>query len=132
MWAVVVSEPTFIDVISQGQDRPRQRFSAHNGVIASVRFSPNGDSFATASHDGTIKLWNTLSTELRGTLEGARDWITCVAFSRDGETILGGTIDGRIISWDVATMELLGMRTAHDGPIYGLTVSPDGRTIATA
>ncbi len=36
----------------------RDRLEGHNGIVGSVSFSPDGQTLATASDDGTVILWN--------------------------------------------------------------------------
>ena len=36
-------------------------FPGHNGFVEAVTFSPDGRTFATASADGTARLWDVLA-----------------------------------------------------------------------
>ena len=57
--------------------------------------------------------------------------VNSIAFSTDGRMLFAGTKSGRIVGWEVSTRTLVLDRKAHDGPIDGLDISPDGRFIAT-
>ncbi|MBT7191912.1 MAG: SUMF1/EgtB/PvdO family nonheme iron enzyme [Anaerolineae bacterium] len=78
-------------------------FQAHEKRINAVAFSPDNLSFATASHDGTIKIWDTQNGSLLGTLEGHDGVVTDVVFSPDGALLASGSWDETVKVWDVST-----------------------------
>ncbi|GEM_PF-1488475 len=72
----------------------------HWGPVNAVAVSPNGRILASASQDGTIKLWSAKDFTLYATFQcdnPARD----VQFSNDGQTLAGRTDAGDIFLWDV-------------------------------
>src|SRR5688572_21143092 len=68
----------------------------HSAEISSVACSPDGTSIASGSHDGTVKLWNRITGEMRRTLAGHQMEVACIAFSRDGSVIASGSKDATV------------------------------------
>ena len=66
--------------------------TGHTNAVKSVTFSPNGQTIASGSQDGTIRLWNVTSGQCYAILFATEDgW---VAFSPDGRYKYGGNIRG--------------------------------------
>jgi WD40 repeat protein len=54
-----------------------------------------------------------------------------VALSADGASLVAGTVTGEIWLWRVADRTPLLTVEAHTGPVYCLSVSADGRLVAS-
>jgi WD40 repeat protein len=67
---------------------------------ANAAFAPDGGTLATASADGTIRLWETATWTVRAEFRGHRDRITALAFGPDGRLFTGG-LDTVVLGWDV-------------------------------
>lgn len=64
---------------------------AHEDAVSVAVFSPDGKSIVTASHDGSIKLWNADSLkELRRMSVVEDGMLSCLAISPDGLTLVVG------------------------------------------
>jgi WD40 repeat protein len=69
--------------------------------ISALAFNANGDRFASASADGTIKIWETEGLKLICSLEGNRGQVRSVVFSPNGYQVTSGGVSGSITCWTV-------------------------------
>jgi WD40 repeat protein len=78
----------------------------HGAPVLCVQFSPDGSQVATASQDGTAKLWDPVTGRVRFTLTGHHGFVTSLAFTR-GRLV---TVDSNEVMrvWDPATGQHLG------------------------
>jgi len=102
---------------------------AHTDQVHSIAFSPHERTLASASLDGSVKLWEVDS----GTLLWS-GWqtkgITCLAFSPDDRLLASGGLDATVRLWDPKLGTLL-EEVPHPGPVFALAWSPDGRRLAS-
>jgi WD40 repeat protein len=97
-----------------------------------VAFSPDGQTIASASYDGTVRLWNATTGEERQKLEGHDSGVRAVAFSPGGQTIASASEDGTVRLWNATTGEERQKLEGHDDGVTAVAFSPDGQTIASA
>ncbi|MGF1601539.1 MAG: AAA-like domain-containing protein [Thermosynechococcaceae cyanobacterium] len=116
------------DILDQITER--NRLEGHEASITSIRFSPSGTSLATASRDGTAKLW-TIKGKPLATLKGHQGDVHSVDFSPDGQRIVTASKDGTARLWTLQG-QLLATFLGHRGDVYNAVFSPDCQTIATA
>jgi eukaryotic-like serine/threonine-protein kinase len=86
-----------LDVIVLGGE------SGHSGQVNDAQYSSDGKYLATASQDGTARLWEAATGKVIHVLEGHSSWVRCARFSGDGRRII--TADEREVVklWDTAT-----------------------------
>ena len=119
------------------------RFLGHTDSVNAVTISQDGDMIASASDDGTVRLWNTQNYQLIRGLKLQSDpsnqkhyRVNAIALSPDGHTLasvrgLSGYGESIIEMWDIETGELLHTLKGHTREVAAITFSPDGRTLAT-
>jgi WD40 repeat protein/serine/threonine protein kinase len=97
--------------------------------LSAVALSPDGGTLATGSSQ--ISLWDTLTGELRQTLEGHQVITDSLAFSPDSATLASaGHVESNIKLWDVRGGKLRQTIKAHESP-SAVAFSPNGKTLAT-
>lgn len=99
--------------------------TGHAGEILAVAFSPDGRRVATASRDGSAKLWDPRTGSLVFTLVGTGGPVLAVEFSRDGGTLATAGQDGGAALWSTATGSRLALfqPPGDAGPVTAASVS---------
>jgi COMPASS component SWD3 len=127
--------------------------TGHAAAISQVRISPDGRWIASASADGTAKIWDAESGAHFDTLVGHMAGVSCLAWAPDSDTLATGSDDKAIRLWDRVTSdpahacghgtrsrastETRGGRTGkgpllgHHNYVYCLAFSPKGNILAS-
>ncbi len=132
-----ISDPALLGQINRelfsaffASGRTQNWLVGHSGSVIAVQFSPDGEALATASDDGTAKLWNREGALLT-TLKGHSGSVIAVQFSPDGETLATVSNDGTAKLWN-REGALLTTLKGHSGSVIAVQFSPDGEALATA
>jgi len=119
--------------------RERNSLTGHRKSVISLSIHPEGKSFASASADGTIKLWSMDGKE-NGTIQGKGDSsskinpaIISVAFSPNGKLLVSADNKGTINLWRFnrqnSKYEELKSFKGHPEDIFHIEFSPDSNQI---
>ena len=138
-----IAIPKTSKVTSEVRDRDNDRSHAnatglelltlkgHNDSVQGVAFSQNGTLVASASYDGTVKVWDTTTGKESLTLKGHTEPVRSVAFSPDGKRLASAS--GETIKlWDATTGKESLTLTGHTIGVHCVAFSPDGKRLASA
>ena len=107
-----------------------RELAGHSLVVHGIRFSPDGQYVATASFDGTVKVWPVDPLPPYVSLEGHDQTVWTAAFSPDGRRVATGSLDQTARIWDANTGALLRTLVVRF-PVVSLAFSHDGKRLAT-
>lgn len=123
---------------------PPRLLEGHTRDVLSVAFSPDGKTILSGSQDGTVKVWDIATGDLKRSIPLWNDFsyevgnaprekeVWNIAFNSDGTLLASGTLDGTLQLWDLITGRERATLNGHSRQINNLSFSPDGSLLASS
>jgi WD40 repeat protein/serine/threonine protein kinase len=116
--------------------------AGHQGAVWGAVFDPAGQTLVSASTDGYLIFWNPLAQITLGQpLAEHPETVLDIIFSPDSRWIISGTgntqpstqvVDNAVRVWDTESGEMVSEFHGHNGAVTAVSISPDGKRIASA
>jgi WD40 repeat protein len=97
-----------VSPVSAQEPKLRATLHGHTQAVVSVAYSPDGKTLASASYDGTLKLWDVTSGKERTTLRGHTGCVGSVAFNPDGKALASAIMGSAIADPDKQDHQAVG------------------------
>lgn len=102
--------------------------AGHDDCVCNVCFNPAGTQLATASEDGTARIWDVKTGESIKVLEHPND-PESIAWSPCGKYICTGCNDGQVRLWSAETGEIVSTSLSATAAVRFVKFSPDGKNL---
>ncbi|KAJ1728206.1 hypothetical protein LPJ61_004162 [Coemansia biformis] len=112
---------------------PVKTFTGHKSDINAIRWHAGGKYLASASDDGTVKVWSMASDQPVQDFIGHSQQVYLVKWvpRPDKAVLASASFDGTVRVWDVHSSSCLRVLSAHSKAVDCLAFSADGRHLAT-
>jgi len=101
----------------------------HSDGIRTIKFSPDGNFFASGSFDKTVKIWNKKGDFIRSFNYG--DFVLTVSFSSDNKKIAVSGVNKGVVIWDIesGTSQVIDKKDFLNGVVQSLDFHPTLKTM---
>jgi WD40 repeat protein/DNA-binding SARP family transcriptional activator len=122
-------DPTVVEVWRVDPFELMFTLVGHTDSVFDAVFDPSGSRIATASGDGTVRVWNAADGQLDVTFD-VEGLPLVPAFSNDGSLLAATSIEGPVRVWDLETEREIRVLAPPGGITINLAFSPDDSLLA--
>ncbi len=105
-----------------------QILRGHTNWVFSVKYSPDESRLASASADGTVRIWDVATSECVQILPHEH-WVIRTLFSPDGRDLIVSGMSATIYIWNPVDGQLTQTLTGHSDWVWSIDLSADGQTL---
>jgi WD40 repeat protein len=128
--ATSLSDPS-IPMTANSKEAPKV-LQGHADEVSYVSFSPDGNTLASTSTNGAIRLWRASDGQETAVLKGHTDSVLSIAFSADSKVLVSSGRDNRVRLWDVNRGNNLMVLKDQAVSFFSMSpFSPDGKILAS-
>lgn len=105
----------------------------HAATVSAMAMHPAGKLVATGAlcESGNVRLWDTVTGQMKADLAGLQLGIRSLKFSPDGRYLAGGDKKGRCVIWDTASGKIVHDLPTGSDRVLNLAFSSDRRVLIT-
>ncbi|HEX3641162.1 MAG TPA: hypothetical protein VHV10_07720 [Ktedonobacteraceae bacterium] len=121
--------------VQPGACQPLRIYQGHKGPIEALSWSPDGTKIASASDDGTVRIWDVQTGKTLSVYQDQtpQAHFTAVAWSPNSKHIVSGDDRGHVQIWDALTGHLLLTYLGHyNDPVTFVSWSHDSNDVASS
>ncbi|KAF8553700.1 WD40 repeat-like protein [Imleria badia] len=109
------------------------KLKGHEDLVKCVLWSRDGSRLFSASHDKTIRCWNSDTGEQIGQpWTSHTHFVRSLSISPDGSILASASFDHTVRLWDATSGHPIGQPLQHDERVSAVSFSPSGEFVASA
>lgn len=118
---------------SAGEHRLVATLHGHRTPVAALAVSPAGDLVASGGRDGTVRIHNVATREVKAAYQEHGRAVSAIQFFPDARRVASVAMDSALVVWDPAQPEVPVVLTGKpDESFAGVCVTSDGRRVICA
>jgi WD40 repeat protein len=113
-----------VELLSWPEGKLIRRVTEHKDLIYRVAFSPDGSRWATASADGSCRVYASETGKLIAHFDGHSRAVLALAFFPDGKTVVSVGVDQTLQLWEAASGKHVRTLDNHTAAVNDVAVCP--------
>ena len=120
--------------LATDQELWQTELQSYTRGISSLALSPNGQRLASASfyRNPTIYIWDAVTGESIGSLEGHTQWVCKLVFTADGQELVSAATDQTIRFWNTEDWTETKVLRGHHDEVHAVAISDPTKLVASA